>query len=117
MENLDVVNLPISCTMFVLAAVKLSVTTTKEVILPFHRAIRIIIMFKGIKRLQVKHLFSEVVCNVKGQGVLKHVKMLITLTPHTLFQGWEKGYPWFIGVVWLWIQDLTFSSVRKQFML
>lgn len=42
-------------------------------------------MSKVIKPFQVKHLFSEVVCcNVKGQGVLKHAKMLIALTPHTL---------------------------------
>ena len=64
-------------------------------------------MSKCIKPFQVKHLFSEVVRNVKGQGVLKHVKMLITLTPDTLFGGWEKGYPRFIGVVWLQIQNLT----------
>lgn len=45
----------------------------------------VIIMSKVIKPFQVKHLFSEVVCcNVKGQSVLKHAKMLIALTPHTL---------------------------------
>lgn len=45
--------------------------------------------------------------------MLKHVKMLITLTPH-VFRGWEKGYPWFIGVVWLWVQNLTFSLSEKM---
>lgn len=75
--------------MFVPAAVIPSVMTTKEAIFPFHRGIHIIIITKGIKPFQVKHLFSEVVCNVKGQGVLKHVKMLITLTPH-FFEAGEK---------------------------
>lgn len=47
-------------------------------------------MSKGIKPFQVKHLFSKVVCNVKGQGVLKHVKMLITLTPHAFLEAGKK---------------------------
>lgn len=75
--------------MLVLAAVIPSVVTTMGIIFPFYKSIHIIIMSKGIKPFQVKHLFSEVVCNVRGQGVLKHVKMLITLTPHTL-RVWEK---------------------------
>ncbi len=83
-------NLLISNTVFVLAAVIPSLVTTIEIIFPFYRSIHTIVMSKGIKPFQVKHLFSEVVCNVKGQGVLKHVTMLITLTPHTLLEAGKK---------------------------
>lgn len=78
-----VVNLLISNTLSLYAAVLPSVMTT------FYRGIRVI-MSKGIKPFQVKHLFSEVMCSVKGQGVLKHVKMLITLSPHTLLEAGKK---------------------------
>lgn len=65
-------------------------------------------MSKGNKPFQLKHLFSAVVCNLRGQSALKHVKMLITLTPHTRLEaGKRTTLVYWVG--WLWIQSLTFS--------
>lgn len=47
---------------------------------------------KQIKVFQVKHVFSGAVCNAWGQGGLRNVRAVITLTPNTL-GGWEKGTP------------------------
>jgi len=80
----------------------------------FTKGIRIIRMSKGIKPFQVKHLFSEVVCSVKGQGVLGHVGMLITLTAHTHTHSQRLGKRiplvyW--GALTLYSElDLSFSS-------
>lgn len=55
-------------------------------------------MCPGIKPFQVKHLFSEVLRNVNGVTVSpKHLKMLITLTPHTLLKAGKERWLRFIG--------------------
>lgn len=68
--------------------------TIIETVFPFssymHYNCDVIKLSEGIKPFREKHLFSELVCNVKGQGVLKHVEMLITLTPCTRLEAWKK---------------------------
>lgn len=75
-----------STTVFVLAAVTVSVRWQRLL----HQSTGIIITSEGIKPIQVKHLFSE----VKGQGVLKDVKTLITQTPRTHFPRLGKRIAW-----------------------